>query len=243
VGVDSTTISASDAERPPRILLAEDDPNSRDMLVRRLAHRGYSAEAVADGEACLARIDQQPPDLLLLDIQMPGMVGLEVLRRVRTRFSHDALPVILVTALGDSDDIVRGLEAGANDYVVKPVNLPVLLARMSVGLKIRRSVQFLMEAERQRVLVAALGEACHQLSQPSQAVMMTLEAIIRVPPSDPLELARELRSVLEWTGQVGEVIHRLQEVGTLRPVPFTQRMELLDRGSPPCEGERPIPRD
>ncbi len=210
------------------------------MLVRRLTRRGCVVEAVADGGACMARIEQPPaPDLLLLDVQMPGVMGLEVLRRVRLRFSHDALPVILVTALGDSEDVVRGLEAGANDYVVKPIHLPVLLARMEVGLRIRRSVRLLMEADRQRVLIAALGEACHQLSQPSQAVMFTLESLIRHPPADAAELAMELGAVLNWTAQVADVVHRLQEVGTLRPLPYTQRMELLDRGTPATEGQRP----
>ncbi len=125
---EQETQIASEGLDTARILVAEDDPHSRDMLVRRLERRGFTVDAVTDGASCLQQIDAQPPDLLLLDIQMPNLSGLEVLRATRARFSHDALPVILVTALGDSEDVVRGLEAGANDYVVKPINLPVLLA-------------------------------------------------------------------------------------------------------------------
>src|SRR5580704_5599883 len=99
----------------PLILVAEDDSASQDMLVRRLTGRGFRVAAVSDGAACLRFIEKEVPDLLLL----------EVLRHVREHFSHDALPVILVTALGESEDIVAGLGAGANDYVVKPVNLAV----------------------------------------------------------------------------------------------------------------------
>ncbi len=112
---------------PPRILVAEDEELSRDMLVRRLAKSGFAVEAVADGRSCLAALEKQAPDLALLDIQMPGASGMEVVREIRKRFTHDTLPVILVTALGESDDIVRGLDAGANDYVVKPIIFPVLL--------------------------------------------------------------------------------------------------------------------
>ncbi len=209
------------------------------MLVRRLERRGFAVDAVTDGPSCLRQIDSLPPDLLLLDIQMPQLSGLEVLKVIRARFSHDALPVILVTALGDSEDVVRGLEAGANDYVVKPIHLPVLLARMQVALRIRQSVRLLMEAERQRVLIAALGEACHQLSQPSQAVLMTLEGLIRLPPKNPAELSAELRSVQSWIQQVADVIHRMQDVGTLRPLPYTERMEMLDSGTASSEGKRP----
>ena len=101
--------------------------------------------------SCLKRIESEVPDVILLDVQMdPGMSGLEVLREVRKHFTHDRLPVILVTSLGESEDIVAGLEAGANDYVIKPVNLPVLLARMDVSLKIKFGINLLMEAERQR---------------------------------------------------------------------------------------------
>src|SRR5690349_19606138 len=104
----------------PRILLVEDDEMSRDMLVRRLNSRGFRVAAVSDGPAALHHIEGEIPDLILLDVQIPGLSGLEVVGQIRQKFSHDALPVILVTALGESEDIVRGLEAGANGYVVKP---------------------------------------------------------------------------------------------------------------------------
>lgn len=214
----------------PRILVAEDDPASQDMLVRRLTSRGFRVAAVSDGVACLQRIEREVPDLLLLDVQMPGMTGLEVLRHVREHFTHDALPVILVTALGESEDIVAGLGAGANDYIVKPVNLPVLLARMNVSLKIKFGTGLLMEAERQRVLVETLKEACHQLAQPMMAVTMTLEGLIRHPPPDAQEIQDQLRDVLKWAGEVGDVIHRMQEMGTPRPVPYIERLEMFDGG-------------
>lgn len=223
----------------PQILVAEDEELSRDMLVRRLARSGFAVEAVADGKSCLASLEKNPPDLALLDIQMPGMSGMEVVREIRKRFTHDVLPVILVTALGESEDIVRGLDAGANDYVVKPIIFPVLLARMGVAMRIQRSVRLLTEADRQRVMIQTLGEACHQLSQPMQAVMVTLEDLIRNPRANAGQIISELREVQSWTREVSDVIHRLQAVGTERSVPYLQRMEMLDEGTPESQGARP----
>ena len=212
----------------PRILIAEDDPMSQDMLLRRLTSRGFRVSAVSDGPACLRSIETQPPDLLLLDIQMPGMNGLDVLTEIRKHFPQDTLPIILVTALGETEDVIKGLDSGANDYVIKPVNLPVLLARMNVSLKSKFGIGLLMEAERQRVLVETLKEACHQLAQPMTAVMVTLEGLIRHPPDTMEDVQRDLADVLRWAGEVGEVIHRMQKVGTHRPVSYIERLEMFD---------------
>src|SRR6185503_3658627 len=106
----------------------------------------------------------------------------------------------------------------------------VLLARMTVSLKTKYGIALLMEAERQRVIVEALKQACHQLSQPMTAVMMTLEELTRHPPEDPAEMRRQLEDVKRWAAEVGDVIHRLQRVGTPRPVPYVQRLEMFDAG-------------
>jgi DNA-binding response OmpR family regulator len=223
----------------PHILVAEDEELSRDMLSRRLTKSGFVVNAVADGKSCLAAVEKEPPDLALLDIQMPGMSGMEVVREIRKRFTHDTLPVILVTALGESEDIVRGLDAGANDYVVKPIIYPVLLARMGVAMRIQQSIRLLMEADRQSVMIQTLGEACHQLSQPMQAVLVTLEELIRSPRLNPSQVHSQLRDIRKWTCEVSDVIHRLQAVGTMRSLPYLQRVEMLDEGTPESQGERP----
>jgi len=227
----------------PHILVAEDEELSRDMLVRRLTKCGFRVDAVPDGRSCLAAIEKQPPDVALLDIQMPGMSGMEVVREIRKKYTHDVLPIILVTALGEAEDIVRGLEAGANDYVVKPIVFPVLLARMGVAMRIQRTIRLLIEADRQRVMIQTLGEACHQLSQPMQAVLVTLEDLIRHPRTSAGEIVSELGEIKKWVAEVAEVIHRLQAVGTVRSVPYIERVQLLDEGTPDSHGERPKPTD
>jgi DNA-binding response OmpR family regulator len=234
-------MSAGDVTPPiARILVVEDDALSRDMLTRRMAARGFAVDGVATGEDALQWVSDHPglTELVLLDVNLPGLSGLEVVTELRKRFTRDALPVILVTAMAESDDVIRGLAAGANDYVVKPINFAVLMARAQVCLRIKSDVKLLMEAERQRVLIKALGEACHQLAQPMQAMTMTLEGLIHFPDQDQKESTDALRDILRWTEQVGAVIHRMQEVSTLRPLPFIDRMDILGQGSPDSEGVR-----
>ncbi len=203
------------------------------MLIRRLQSRGFRVEGASDG--CgglefLARAEAPAglPDLILLDVNLPDLSGLEVLRRLRTSHNRDSLPVILVTALGESADVLAGLEAGANDYVVKPVNLPVLLARMGVWLQVKRDVTLLMEAERDRVMLATLGGACQQIAQPMTAITMLLEMLSRQPPADPDELRGELAQVLAVTREARAIIHRLREVAQLTAVPYVSRIRMVD---------------
>ncbi|HTW93353.1 MAG TPA: response regulator [Tepidisphaeraceae bacterium] len=214
---------------PPRILLVDDDPLNRQLMSRRLSGNGFDLVEASDGRKCLELLTAHPCDLVLLDINMPGMSGLDVVKQIRRKWTHDMLPVILVTALGEPADVVAGLEAGANDYISKPFELPVLLARVQVGLKIKHNVELLMEAERQRVLVETLGNACNQLSQPLTAITMMLEGLIAGSGKSP-DQVRDLTRILNWMQEAGALIHKLRQVAREQgSASYTQRMEQLDR--------------
>lgn len=116
-----------------RILLAEDDRGVRESLERALRYEGFEVASVGDGQAAYERTRRDPPDLLVLDVMMPGMDGLEVTRKLRA--AGLALPVLMLTARAEVSDRVEGLDAGADDYVVKPFALDELLARMRALLR------------------------------------------------------------------------------------------------------------
>ncbi|MER5629634.1 response regulator transcription factor [Streptomyces nitrosporeus] len=116
----------------PRILLIEDDPSVREGVELGLRRRGHEVLAVETGEAGLGALDPFRPDLVLLDLMLPGMNGVLVCRRVR---ETSQLPIIMLTARGDDFDVVVGLEAGADDYVVKPARTEVLDARIRAVLR------------------------------------------------------------------------------------------------------------
>ena len=111
-----------------RILVVEDEPALRDGLVELLSEAGYTAEAVDDGEAALERGADPAVDLLLLDLMLPRLDGLEVCRRLRR--SRPSLPILVLTARGTEDDKVHGLQSGADDYLTKPFSARELLARI-----------------------------------------------------------------------------------------------------------------
>lgn len=124
-------------ESSPLVLVVDDNEMNRDLLCRRLHRNGIRTVAVEDGYRALAWLEANRCDLVLLDIMMPGMDGIEVLSRIRATRDGTELPVIMATAKGEQADIVRALEKGANDYVTKPLEFPVVLARVGVQLALK----------------------------------------------------------------------------------------------------------
>jgi adenylate cyclase len=122
---------------PPRILIADDQPMNVDILQTRLAVHGYEILTATDGEEALAMARAQQPDLILLDIMMPKMDGNEVCRLLKSDGALPFIPIIMVTAKADTKDIIAGLEAGADEYLTKPVDQAALVARVKSMLRIK----------------------------------------------------------------------------------------------------------
>ena len=144
--------------RANTLLVVDDELNNRDLLSRRLRRSGFEVATASDGQTALEMIarDRAGYDLVLLDHMMPGLTGLEVLRMLRATTSGEQLPVIMVTALTESEHIVEALNSGANDYVTKPLDYPVVLARIRSQLARKIAEKALRESE-QRYALAALG--------------------------------------------------------------------------------------
>jgi len=123
----------------PGLLVVDDNPVNRDLLSRRLTRAGYDVSLAEDGQQALNMLVEQAFDLVLLDVMMPGMDGITVLGYVRRTYSMSELPVIMVTARDETDDIVSALAQGANDYITKPINFPVVLARVRTQLALKQS--------------------------------------------------------------------------------------------------------
>jgi diguanylate cyclase (GGDEF)-like protein len=141
-------------EHTKHILVVDDHPDNIQLLRARLEARGYIVEEAADGEAALARVyTSPPPDLILLDVMMPKIDGLEVARRIKSDESLPFIPVIMQTALDSTESMVQGFEAGADDYIAKPVNFRELDARVRSLLRIQ-ALQSALE-QRERELSAA----------------------------------------------------------------------------------------
>src|SRR2546425_9187560 len=142
--------------RTSRLLIVDDNEMNRDMLARRLARKGYEIAVTESAHGLLERVKQDGIDLVLLDIEMPEVSGLDALKTLRESYSAIELPIIMVTAKNQSDDIVKALDMGANDYLTKPIDFPVALARIGTQLSHKQAQEALRESE-ERYARAARG--------------------------------------------------------------------------------------
>jgi len=143
-------------ESRARVLVVEDDLANRVLLSRLLQRGGYDVTSVADGVAALDEVLQCDPEVVLLDVGLPGIDGLEVCRRLRAQPATRMLPIILLTGRSSAEDVIEGLDAGADDFVAKPYEIDVLMARIRSSLRLRAA---LAEMEAAHGVVAALANA------------------------------------------------------------------------------------
>jgi DNA-binding response OmpR family regulator len=137
--------AAANSQR--RILIVDDLEDNRAILDRHLRRAGFATELCEDGIEAIRIISSGgPPDLVLLDWMMPGLSGLETLQAIRERFDENRLPVIMCTALGEESSVVVAIKAGANDFVMKPINFPILMARMKSQL-LRKEAMDMLQRE------------------------------------------------------------------------------------------------
>lgn len=159
----------SDSAARTRLLVVDDNEMNRDMLQRRLTRRGFLVDAAEGGRRALEMIGENSYDLILLDIMMPGVSGIEVLVEVRRSHTVADLPVIMATAKTESEQVVEALKLGANDYVTKPLDFPVVLARIETQLgmlDLRRELRRLLRLKEEFLAIAS-----HDLKNPLNAVM------------------------------------------------------------------------
>jgi adenylate cyclase len=155
---------------PPLILAVDDTPQNLDLLRRRLSSQGYEVTTAEDGEAALERTAELLPDLILLDIMMPRLDGIETVRRLKANPAHQHIPVILVTAKSDPMDVIEGLDAGGDDYLTKPIDHAALLARVRSMLRMKALHDKVHEQAREledwsRLLERRVAEQIEQIAR------------------------------------------------------------------------------
>jgi two-component system, cell cycle response regulator len=151
-----------ESETPPCILIVDDHEDNVEVLRARLEARGYRTEAAGDGREALEKVKASPPDLVLLDVMMPHVDGMEVARRIKADKSLPFIPIIMQTALDSTEHKVEGLDAGADDYITKPINFAELEARVRSMLRVK---QLQEEVQRQRDELQTLNDRLLSISR------------------------------------------------------------------------------
>ncbi len=206
-----------------RILVVDDVEDNRDLLARRLRRRGFDVLMCADGYSALDTLERESVDLILLDIMMPGLSGVDVLDVIRCQKGPDELPIIMVTALDEASQMVTALDRGANDYITKPIDYEVLMARVRAQLAVKQ----LAELKDQFLRMAS-----HDLKNPLQAVFGSarmLEATL--PVGAPLT-----EDGADLLANIGLAAKHMQSIiddflGTGRCSGTGPRLETTDVGS------------
>jgi signal transduction histidine kinase len=221
---------AAPSERPARILLADDNADMR-AYVQRLLSETWEVEAVPDGEAALQAARAHPPDLILTDVMMPRLDGFGLIQALRAEPGTKTLPIILLSARAGEEARIEGLQAGADDYLIKPFSARELVARVSANLaisRLRREVQEQLEAllAREQQAVYSRDEflsiASHELKTPITSLKLQLQQLQRrIDPKAPQEpepgrIARMLESSLRQLERLTRLIEDLLDVARIR---------------------------
>jgi DNA-binding response OmpR family regulator len=167
----------------------------------------------------------QSPKLALIDWMMPGADGPELCRRVRRLEHGSQMYLILLTGRDSKEDLVAGLESGANDYVTKPFDPAELRARLNVGMRVTELQQRLIEAERHRAVLQTAGAAAHELAQPLQVMLGNLELMVEQMDG---EVDGSLRAVLAAGQRITEIVKQMESTRHVTTKRYTDGVEIID---------------
>ncbi|MBN1930386.1 MAG: response regulator [Desulfobacterales bacterium] len=195
-----------------KILIAEDNIVSRRILESRLIKWGYEVLSADDGNRAWEKLqDPDPPKLAILDWIMPKMDGIELCRKIRQKESSTPIYIILLTALSSKKDVVRGLEAGADDYIAKPFDKNELRARIEVGRRIVDLQTALADKEKLQGVIEMAGAVCHELNQPMQ-VVSGISELLKVDLTDSPSFYKNIQTLQGQIDRMSTITRKLMRI-------------------------------
>lgn len=174
-----------------KILLIDDDVTGSQIIAAMLKSRGFDVFVLYNGAQTLEALEREKPDLVLLDIIMPGVTGIEVLESIRKKTSPIDLPVVMLTSVDDSIEIANCLKLGANDYLTKPVDVEVAMARIRTQLKLSDLNRESLKKKEIETLNAMIVTYNHEINNPLAVVMMVMPVDVEKMTQDKLDAANE----------------------------------------------------
>lgn len=219
-----------------RILVIDDLPENVFLLQDRLETEGFEILTAYDGKSGINKAISELPDLILLDVMMPEMNGIEVCKTLVSNPSTVNIPIILVTAKSGAEDTKEGLEAGAFDYIKKPFNKVELLARVYSALKLSEAQKKYLEAEQKNTFAATVVTANHKIKQPLTLMSLSLAALKREINKEVISkeaVMKRLNYIDVAIKEIGDVLNQLNSIK--KPVfsDYVKDIKMID-----CEKEK-----
>ncbi|NOZ12928.1 MAG: response regulator [Acidobacteria bacterium] len=213
-----------------RILTVDDDAANRFLMVQILSRGGFEVKALGSGLQVMDTVIRTRPALILLDIMMPDRDGLSVLRELKGNTDTAGIPVIMVTAMGESETLSAALEAGATDYVRKPVDSVELLARINAALKLTMYMEEHRKLDQLRVVQEMVGTVSHNINQPLTALRTHVVLLEQKMSGNDMcstiqPYLNGIRSSLE---ELIEMVEKLKHVSRYEPVKYIDGMNIVN---------------
>jgi len=221
-----------------KILVIDDLPENVFMLQDRLEHEGFEVLTAYDGYTGIDKARNELPDLILLDVMMPDITGLEVCKILVNEPTTKDIPIILVTAKSGAEDTKEGLEAGAFDYIKKPFNRIELLARVKSALKLSEAHKLLLSAEKRDTYLATVVTANHKIKQPLTLLSLSSAAIKRELSKEDISKEGILKRVKYIDIAVKEITDVLNQLHAIKdPVlsEYTSNIKMIKVEDEPGE--------
>lgn len=212
------------------ILVIDDLPENVFMLQDRLENEGYNILTAYDGKSGIEKARSDKPNLILLDIMMPGITGIEVCKILVNDEKTKHIPIILVTAKAGAEDTREGLEAGAFDYIKKPFNRVELLARVQSALKLSEANSLLLEAEKKSTFVATVVTANHKIKQPLTLLSLSSAAIKRELNKEVISkesILSRLKYVDTAIKEITDVLNQLNSIKEPIMAQYTKNIKMI----------------
>ncbi len=213
-------------------ILVIDDLRENVLMVQRMLEReGYEVITAFDGKAGLEKAFSEVPDLILLDVMMPEMNGIDVCKQLAADEKTSKIPIILVTAKAGAEDTKEGLEAGALDYVKKPFHRVELLARINSAVKLSETQKLLLEAEQKNTFAATVVTANHKIKQPLTLMSLSATAIKRELNKEPMSkdsILKRLEYIEIAVKEINDILNQLNLIK--KPVfsDYVKNIKMVD---------------
>jgi DNA-binding response OmpR family regulator len=218
-----------------KILVIDDLPENVFLLQDRLEHEGYEVITAYDGKTGIEKTLNELPDLVLLDVMMPDITGIEVCKILVDNPKSTHIPIILVTAKAGAEDTKEGLEAGAFDYVKKPFNRIELLARIHSALKLSEAHKLLIEAEKQNTFSATVVTANHKIKQPLTLMSLSSAGIKRELAKDSISSEAILKKLFYIDIAIKEITDVLNQLNAIKQPVFSDYIKNIKMVDVPKE--------